>query len=58
MNEFLGRLVNHEVDIVCAASEEHYKGRVKACAGGVVSLEADGQLTYIAVDKIVAITQR
>ena len=58
MNEFLSRLINQEVDIACAASDEHYKGRIKACAGGVVSLEADGHLTYLAVDKIVTITQR
>ncbi len=58
MNEFLSRMVNQEVDVVCATSEEHYKGRVKACAAGVLSLEADGHVTYIAVDKIVALTQR
>ena len=58
MNEFLTRLVNQEVDVVCSSSDEHYKGRIKACAGGVVTLEADGQLTHVAIDKIVSLTQR
>ncbi len=58
MNDFIARMLNQEVDIRCAASDERFKGRVKACAGGVLTLEADGQLTYIAVDKIVSLTQR
>jgi hypothetical protein len=58
MNEFLTKLMNQEVDVVCAASDEHYKGRVKTCVGGVVTLEADGQLTHIAIDKIISLTQR
>ncbi len=58
MNEFITRMLGQEVDIRCAASDDHFKGRVKACAGGVLTLEADGQLTFIAVDKVVALTQR
>jgi hypothetical protein len=58
MNELVTRLVNQEVDIVCASSETRYKGRIKACAGGVITLEADGHLTFIAVDKVISLSQR
>lgn len=58
MNEFLNRMLNQEVEIVCASTGQHYKGRIKACAAGIITLEKDNQLTYIAADKVVAITPR
>ncbi|MEE9218908.1 MAG: MM0924 family protein [Acidobacteriota bacterium] len=58
MHEILKKLINHEVGIACTSGENNHRGRIKTCAGGIVALEADGRLTYIAIDKIISVTQR
>jgi hypothetical protein len=41
------------VDVYCGGPDI-FKGSVKACADNVLTLENDGKLTHIAIDKIIA----
>ncbi|AKB20677.1 MM0924 family protein [Methanosarcina sp. WH1] len=42
------------VDVYCGGPDI-FKGKVKACADNVLTLENKGKLTHLAIDKIVAL---
>ena len=42
------------VDVYCG-TQDVFKGKVAACADGVLTLENGGKYTHIAIDKIMAI---
>ncbi|MCZ6778877.1 MAG: MM0924 family protein [Acidobacteriota bacterium] len=58
MNEVLSKMLNQEVEIRCTSSGESLRGRIKTCGAGILTLESDGRMTYIAVDKIISMSQR
>jgi len=58
MNEVLTKMLNHEVEIQCTGGNHALRGRIKSCAAGILALESDGHLTYVAVDKIISMSQR
>ncbi|MDM7918735.1 MAG: MM0924 family protein [Methanosarcina sp.] len=41
------------VDVYCGGPDI-FKGTIKACADNVLTLEDEGKLTHIAIDKIIA----
>lgn len=45
--------LNSTVDVYCGGPDI-FRGAVKACADNVLTLENDGKLTHIAIDKIIA----
>jgi hypothetical protein len=58
MNEVVTKMLNQEVEIQCTGGSNALRGRVKSCGGGILALESDGRLTYIAIDKIISMSQR
>ena len=58
MQELLSKLIDKEVDIVCAGASS-LRGRVVKVGDGVLQLkDDDGEVCYIAIDKIVAVWER
>jgi hypothetical protein len=54
-NFITGHLLCEEVDVYCGGSDK-FKGKVVACADGVLTLETEpGVYTHIAIHKIIAI---
>ncbi len=47
-------LLDENVDVYCGGPDI-FRGRVKACADNVLTLEQDEKYTHIAIDKIIAI---
>ncbi|MDQ1254725.1 MAG: hypothetical protein QG646_3995 [Euryarchaeota archaeon] len=47
-------LLAENVDVYCGGPDI-FRGRVKACADNVLTLEQDEKYTHIAIDKIIAI---
>jgi hypothetical protein len=47
-------LLGENVDVYCGGTDI-FRGRVKACADNVLTLERDQRYTHIAIDKIIAI---
>jgi hypothetical protein len=47
-------LLGENVDVYCGGPDI-FRGRVKACADNVLTLEHDEKYTHIAIDKIIAI---
>lgn len=47
-------LLGEDVDVYCGGPDI-FRGRVKACADSVLTLEQDAKYTHIAIDKIIAI---
>jgi hypothetical protein len=47
-------LLNENVDVYCGGPDI-FRGRVKACADNVLTLEQGEKYTHIAIDKIIAI---
>ena len=47
-------LLAENVDVYCGGPDI-FRGRVKACADNVLTLEQDDKYTHIAIDKIIAI---
>ncbi len=58
MNEVLSKMLNQEVEIQCTGGSQSLRGRIKMCGAGILTLESDGCMTYIAVDKIISMSQR
>lgn len=49
-------LLGEDVDVYCGGPDI-FRGKVKACADNVLTLEQDEKYTHIAIDKIIAIWQ-
>jgi hypothetical protein len=47
-------LLDEVVDVYCGGPDV-FRGRAKACADNVLTLEQDKKYTHIAIDKIIAI---
>ena len=47
-------LLAENVDVYCGGPDI-FRGRVKACADNVLTLEQDEKYTHIAIEKIIAI---
>lgn len=47
-------LLDENVDVYCGGPDI-FRGRVKACADNVLTLEQDKKYTHIAIEKIIAI---
>ena len=45
--------LNSTVDVYCGGPDI-FRGNVKACADNVLTLDNEGKLTHIAIDKIIA----
>ncbi len=55
MQEFLSKLVGRKVDIFCGGASS-LRGDVMKVEGGVLQLKDDeGQLCYVAIDKIAVV---
>ncbi len=48
------RLLGEKIDVYCGGPDV-FRGRVKACADNVLTLEQDERYTHVATDKIIAI---
>ncbi|HWR25511.1 MAG TPA: MM0924 family protein [Methanosarcina sp.] len=46
--------LNKYVDIYCGGTDV-FKGAVQACVDNILTLNNEGKLTYIAIDKIIAL---
>jgi uncharacterized protein DUF6897 len=58
MNELLSKLIDHEVDVVCAGTSS-VRGKVVKVEEGVLYLkDEDDKVCYVAVDKIVAVWEK
>lgn len=53
----LCHLLNENIDVYCGG-EDVFFGQVVGCADNVLTLETNGHLTYIAVDKIISLWKR
>ena len=49
--------LNEDVDVYCGGPDV-FRGTVKACADNVLTLDNEGKLTHIAIDKIIALWPR
>lgn len=49
--------LNSDIDVYCGGPDI-FRGVVKACADNVLTLDNEGKLTHIAIDKIVALWAR
>ena len=58
MEQLLSKLVDKEIDIVCTATAS-LRGKVVKVEDGVLQLKDDeGELCYVAVDKIVVVWEK
>lgn len=58
MEQFLAkRCVNKTITVRPAGGGEPLFGRVREVSGGVLTLEQDGRLTFVAVDKIFSVAE-
>lgn len=46
--------LNKDIDVYCGGPDV-FGGTVEACADNVLTLNNDGKLTHIAIDKIIAL---
>ena len=58
MHELLSKMIDREVDVVCAGASS-LRGKIVKVEGGVLQLRDDGDNDcYIAIDKIVAVWEK
>ena len=58
MHELLSKMIDREVDVVCAGASS-LRGKIIKVEGGVLQLRNDGDNDcYIAIDKIVAVWEK
>jgi uncharacterized protein YsxB (DUF464 family) len=58
MRELLSKMIGKEVDIVCSGASS-LRGKVVNVEEAVLQIEdEDGQIGYVAIDKIVAVWQK
>lgn len=58
MEKLLSKLVGHEIDVVCAGASA-IRGECAQAADGVLQLkDQDGEICYVAIDKIVAVWEK
>lgn len=58
MNELLSKMIDREVDVVCAGASS-LRGKIVKVEAGVLQLRDDGENDcYVAIDKIVAVWER
>ncbi|PYS21623.1 MAG: hypothetical protein DMF72_16835 [Acidobacteria bacterium] len=58
MEQLLSKLVDKEIDIVCTAAAS-LRGKVVKVEDGVLQLKDDeGELCYVAIDKIVVVWEK
>jgi len=58
MHELLSKMIDREVDVVCAGASS-LRGKIIKVEGGVLQLRDDGDNDcYIAIDKIVAVWEK
>ncbi|MHA1131030.1 MAG: MM0924 family protein [Candidatus Helarchaeota archaeon] len=47
------------IEVYCGGNgKDVYHGRVLACADGVLTLQAEGKLTFINIDKIISLWEK
>ena len=58
MHELLSKMIDREVDVVCAGASS-LRGKIIKVEGGVLQLRDEGDNDcYIAIDKIVAVWEK
>jgi len=58
MEQLLAKLIGREIDVVCSGTSS-LRGNCVSVEGGVLKLKDDeGEVFYIAVDKIVAVWEK
>ncbi|MBI4413187.1 MAG: hypothetical protein HY576_02310 [candidate division NC10 bacterium] len=58
MQEFLAKqCLNKAITVRPAGGGDSLSGRVRGVSGGVLTLEQDGCLTFVAVDKIFSVAE-
>lgn len=58
MEQLLAKLIGREIDVVCSGASS-LRGECVGVEGGVLELkDDDGDVCYIAVDKIVAVWEK
>lgn len=46
------------IEVYCGNERDIYHGRVIACADGVLTLQAEGKLTFINIKKIISLWEK
>ena len=58
MHELLSKMIDREVDVVCAGASS-LRGKIVKVEAGVLQLRDDGENDcYVAIDKIVAVWEK
>ena len=58
MEQLLSKLVGHEIDVVCSGASS-LRGECVKVEGGVLHMKDDqGEICYVAIDKIVAVWEK
>lgn len=58
MEQLLAKLIGQEIDVVCSGASS-LRGQCMSAENGVLQLKDDeGEICYIAVDKIVAVWEK
>ncbi|MHA1266439.1 MAG: MM0924 family protein [Candidatus Helarchaeota archaeon] len=58
MDKFISEhMYRKEIEVYCGASDV-YKGKVVACADGVLTLQSNGKLTFINIKKIISLWEK
>ena len=58
MEELLSKLVGHEIDVVCSGASS-LRGKCVKVGDGVLHLkDEDGEVCYVAIDKIAAVWEK
>jgi len=58
MEQLLSRLIGREIDVVCSGAAS-LRGECITVGGGVLQLkDHEGEICYVAVDKIVAVWEK
>ena len=58
MEEFLKTLIGRRIDVFCGATSS-MRGEVVKVAGGVLHLkDDDGEVCYIAIEKVIAVWEK
>jgi len=58
MEQLLSRLIGREIDVVCSGAAS-LRGECISVGGGVLQLkDHEGEICYVAVDKIVAVWEK
>jgi len=58
MEKLLAKLIGQEIDVICTGASS-LRGNCVSVEGGVLQLkDAEGEIFYIAIDKIVAVWEK